>query len=757
MVKFKFLNVFFYAEAERRDFVLETLKSIRILLITKGIPMNTRILSKASSTYRRALMQWFTAKEKLDNRRFRAQISSREKFAHTIPIIVNSPNLASLKHELESHYKARNSDKVKTSSGFLSENNVRSRNDLLSGFIESATTDAGIYHLHCLYKVAEFELNASTLRANSSAMTLSKKLVMRSAADIFLVLRDFRPRERPAIPKLAEKRLAEWAQMKKGGGAREGSWSTVKEYLGRILRKGRRDRKEREQKQIREYEDKRVQARKTEEKEVASGLEDERWEVPSSWLWADVTREWYRSQEDKKRAGTSAKKQLQALGVIEEESELEPGNGLSGNELEYVDPDTWDGGWLQMAQAEYDWMDQDRKAHPNEWTGDWPRMRLWWDDVRDWAKRWRWRNDVIEEFKTTSESLLLELGKIDGSVTAREFSKVQTAFDNNERHQRLVGYTDNMKIALLAGDEAQFLPNCKLAWCLVEGILRSKGVKQGLETLIKKQDHFRNSFMDFATVAIFFSSITATTLQFSYQSADTTISSTIVNLCWFSSLVLSIASATNSLLGVLVHQSPEYLHPSQNLDFRFLQNWFKYIPPVLLTISGLLFLIGFCGFTFLSSMTFSSQGRAIQVVTTTFTTTNFLALLIIFLLAFTRALRHAELSVKVLRSLTIVSALLSLALLALPYMMIFCWIHHKSPIFPPDYKEILYLEEDFGKRGEALYILYQEHRDKLKGTINPHWEGLKKSLTVKFGGGWKKIKALFHKHDVPTDGGPHTV
>lgn len=113
--------------------------------------------------------------------------------------------------------------------------------------------------------------------------------------------------------------------------------------------------------------------------------------------------------------------------------------------------------------------------------------------------------------------------------------------------------------------------------------------------------------MDFATVAIFFSSITSTTLQFSFQSADGTVSSTIVNLCWFASLVLSIASATNSLLGVLVHQSPEYLRPSRNLDFRFLQNWFKFVPPMLLTCSGVLFLVGFCGFTFLSTGSFASQ------------------------------------------------------------------------------------------------------------------------------------------------------
>lgn len=186
---------------------------------------------------------------------------------------------------------------------------------------------------------------------------------------------------------------------------------------------------------------------------------------------------------------------------------------------------------------------------------------------------------------------------------------------------------------MVAGDEHRFVGNCNSAMDLIKAMLRSNGVKQGvslsgsraslmfdkppgLETLIKKQDHFRNSFMDFATVAIFFSSVTATTLQFSYQSADSTVSSTIVNLCWFASLVLSIASATNSLLGVLVHQSPEYLRPSRSLDFRFLQNWFKFVPPMLLTCSGVLFLVGFCGFTFLSTSSFPSQVFLFRLPTT---------------------------------------------------------------------------------------------------------------------------------------------
>lgn len=135
----------------------------------------------------------------------------------------------------------------------------------------------------------------------------------------------------------------------------------------------------------------------------------------------------------------------------------------------------------------------------------------------------------------------------------------------------------------------------------------------GLELLTRKQDHYRNSFMDFATLAIFFSSITATTLQFSFASADSTIFSTIVNVCWFSSLVLSIASATNSFLGTVVHQSAEFLRPSQKSDRRFLQKWFKFIPSFLLAFAGALFLAGLCTFTFSSAMGNPPQVRLFSV------------------------------------------------------------------------------------------------------------------------------------------------
>lgn len=51
------------------------------------------------------------------------------------------------------------------------------------------------------------------------------------------------------------------------------------------------------------------------------------------------------------------------------------------------------------------------------------------------------------------------------------------------------------------------------------------------------------------TIATFFSAITATTLQFSFQQTDTTLDN-LVNALWLLSLVFSISSAINSLLSM---------------------------------------------------------------------------------------------------------------------------------------------------------------------------------------------------------------
>lgn len=65
------------------------------------------------------------------------------------------------------------------------------------------------------------------------------------------------------------------------------------------------------------------------------------------------------------------------------------------------------------------------------------------------------------------------------------------------------------------------------------------------------------------------------------------------------------------------------------------------------------------------------------------------------------------------------------------------------------------MDEDFGKRGEALYMLYRDHRNRLIGSSG--WKGLKRSCSARFDGGWRRIKALIWKSDVPVVGGAQIV
>ncbi|KLO09301.1 hypothetical protein SCHPADRAFT_572982 [Schizopora paradoxa] len=89
-----------------------------------------------------------------------------------------------------------------------------------------------------------------------------------------------------------------------------------------------------------------------------------------------------------------------------------------------------------------------------------------------------------------------------------------------------------MKTAVQNGDKDGMMDCCDALIGYIKDRLQSDSVRQGLRALINKQDHTRNSFMDFATLAIFFSSITASALQFSYSSADSTYSCMVVNVCW---------------------------------------------------------------------------------------------------------------------------------------------------------------------------------------------------------------------------------
>lgn len=61
-----------------------------------------------------------------------------------------------------------------------------------------------------------------------------------------------------------------------------------------------------------------------------------------------------------------------------------------------------------------------------------------------------------------------------------------------------------------------------------------------------------------STIATFFSSITATTLQFTYQETSDALSSA-TNLFWFISLVFSVSSGVNSLLTIMWRTSHVYV------------------------------------------------------------------------------------------------------------------------------------------------------------------------------------------------------
>ncbi|KAG2064611.1 hypothetical protein BDR04DRAFT_1162387 [Suillus decipiens] len=79
-------------------------------------------------------------------------------------------------------------------------------------------------------------------------------------------------------------------------------------------------------------------------------------------------------------------------------------------------------------------------------------------------------------------------------------------------------------------------------------------IEIGVPTIWFAQQHATGNLLNLSTIATFFSAVTATTLQFSYQLTDGVLEKS-VNAFWFSSLVFSIAAAVNSLLGLTWKQA----------------------------------------------------------------------------------------------------------------------------------------------------------------------------------------------------------
>ncbi|KAF8146964.1 hypothetical protein K438DRAFT_1944325 [Mycena galopus ATCC 62051] len=141
-------------------------------------------------------------------------------------------------------------------------------------------------------------------------------------------------------------------------------------------------------------------------------------------------------------------------------------------------------------------------------------------------------------------------------------------------------------------------------------------VEVGVPTIRFGQRHKTDNLLNLSTVATFFSAVTATTLQFSFNILGTPLRDA-VNCFWFASLVFSIAAAVNSLLGLTWKQAM-YRSPGHRVPWWVLI-WIKRSPLVFLVMSVACFSVGLVLFAFASG-----QSRVTTTITTVFTSiTNF--------------------------------------------------------------------------------------------------------------------------------------
>ncbi|KIJ36922.1 hypothetical protein M422DRAFT_781979 [Sphaerobolus stellatus SS14] len=136
-------------------------------------------------------------------------------------------------------------------------------------------------------------------------------------------------------------------------------------------------------------------------------------------------------------------------------------------------------------------------------------------------------------------------------------------------------------------------------------------VEVGVPTIRFAQKHTAANLLNLSTIATFFSAVTATTIQFSFNLLDGPTQNA-VNAFWFSSLVFSIASAVNSLLGLTWKQAI-YRSPRHRVPW-WVSIWIKRSPLIFLVISVAAFMVGLVLFTW-----GSNQHRSTCILTTLFT------------------------------------------------------------------------------------------------------------------------------------------
>lgn len=125
-------------------------------------------------------------------------------------------------------------------------------------------------------------------------------------------------------------------------------------------------------------------------------------------------------------------------------------------------------------------------------------------------------------------------------------------------------------------------------------------------------------YVNLTTIATFFSSVTATTMQLTYAGTDAVPSNSlrgIVNFLWFLSLVFSVSSGVSSLLGLTWRKSsmcvfqPSLLYSwtddgtysyGARVPPVLIRMWFNKAPMLFLIIAAVAFVIGLNLFAYLS-------------------------------------------------------------------------------------------------------------------------------------------------------------
>ncbi|KAJ7127000.1 WD40-repeat-containing domain protein [Mycena epipterygia] len=135
-------------------------------------------------------------------------------------------------------------------------------------------------------------------------------------------------------------------------------------------------------------------------------------------------------------------------------------------------------------------------------------------------------------------------------------------------------------------------------------------IATGVQEISFAQKHSTQILLNSATIATFLSAVTVTTIQYSFQAVTSPLQIS-VNTLWFSSLVLSVSSAINSLLAMTWRQAI-YSTPQRRVPW-WVKIWFKQTPILLLSLSVLSFLAGLLCFVFLT------QNRITKMVVSTLT------------------------------------------------------------------------------------------------------------------------------------------